>query len=279
MMSVSLLLILLPVGAVATVAALMIRWRRRRAFYRRVFNDLLVPNLSNGHFAARDVALLPHPVSRFLRHSLPTDRPLARTVDLDFVGETRACPDSQWLRFEARQRVCPGRGFLWQARLEGIGSIAVEGAEFLFQGRAAVDYCLGGWLPLVRVRDDEYWQVAAERLMISSFWLPSGVLPDQGVHWREQDRNRATALFPSAAGEAAVNVAIDDQGLLTGLSMVRLRRAAKGPAYKAPFGIRFDGVARFDGYTIPRSAVAIWDYGTDAGFEFMRLKLETARFF
>jgi len=278
-MSVALFLILLLAGAVATGVALRMRWRRRRACYRRVFNDLLVPNVSDEHFAARDVVLLPHPVSRFLRHSVPTDRPLARTVDLDFVGETRSRADSQWLRFEARQRVCPGRGFLWQTRLEGIGPMAAEGAEFLFQGRAEADYCLGGWLPLVRARDDEFWQMAAERLMVESFWLPSSVLPDQGVHWREQDQNRATALFPAAAGEAAINVTIDDQGALTELSMVRLRRTARGLASKTPFGIRFDGIARFDGYTIPRSAVAVWNYGTDAGFEFMRLNLETARFY
>lgn len=278
-MSVALFIILPITGAAACWTLLALRWRRRRATHRQVFNDLFLPNVSDARFASRDVALLPPPVARFFLHSIPADRPLARTVDLDFVGEIRSSPDAAWLRFEARQRVCPDRGFLWQARLEGLGPIAAEGAEFLIQGRAAGHYCLGGWLPLLRRSDEHNLRVAAERLMIESFWLPSSVLPEHGVRWQQLDDDRATAVFPTATGSTAVNVVIDEHGALSEMSLVRLRRAGDGAAGMAPYGIRFHGSDRFDGYAIPHRAVAMWDYGTDDAFECLRLEVETARFY
>jgi hypothetical protein len=278
-MNIVLVIILPAVGGVLVAAALTVRWRRRRASRRQIYNDLLVPNVSDDRFASHDAALLPHPVARYFRHSVPGDRPTARTVDVDLIGEARARPDAEWTRFAARHRICPGRGYLCQTRLEGIGPIAAEGAEYLCRGVAGADYCLGGWLPLVRACGEDWLRVASERLAVESFWLPCSTLPDRGVSWRALDEYHATAVFPAAAGHASVNVTIDGQGALVTLSMLRWRRSEDGVDHKAPFGMLFSDEARFDGYALPRRAVAIWDYGTDAAFECARLELEAARFY
>jgi hypothetical protein len=278
-MSLALVFLLPASGAVLVGLALGARWRWRVASHRRIFNDLLLPNVADDRFAAEDAALLPQPVARYFRHTVPTDRPVARTVDLDLIGEARAHPDAQWSGFAARYRICPGRGFLWQARLQGIGAIAAEGAEYLCHGAAGADYCLGGWLPLVGVRGDDYLRAAAERLVVDSFWLPGSTLPDRGVTWLPLDDYHATALFPAMAGRAPVHVTIDDQGALVTVSMLRSRRTADGKEHKAPFGMRFRDEGRFDGYVVPRRAVALWDYGTDGAFESVRLELEAARFY
>jgi hypothetical protein len=45
-----------------------------------------------------------------------------------------------------------------------------------------------------------------------------------------------------------------------------------------PFGIRVEKEKQFGDFTVPSEVSAIWGYGTDDADEFMRIKVEDARF-
>lgn len=267
--------------ALSVAAALAFLWARRRrvaALHETIFNRLALPDVSDDVFDARAVVLLPPPATRYLRHAIDDGAPLAKTVDLHLIGEIRARPDGDWFKFEARERICPERGFLWQARIEGLGRISADGAEYCWDGRAGSDFFLAGILPLVRVRDGEFGRSAAGRLVIDSIWLPSSLVPMRGATWQDGDEHRATVGLPERPELSRLNLTVAESGSLVEVSMMR-HQGGEGQNFGLmPFGIRVHEERRFGPYTIPSEAVAVWGYGTDDSEDFMRLQVEDARF-
>lgn len=277
----------LTLAVVATVTAVIaitmaigrIRYRRRKASFRRIFNALALPNVTEDRCDVRQLILLPPPAGRYLRHALPADGRLARTVDLYLVGRIRPQPDAGWVGFEAHQRICPERGFICESRLRGLGPITFEGAEYLFEQTAGSDFFLGRTLNLVREHGEALRRSAAARLLIESIWLPGALVPEGGVRWQPGDHQRATAVIPTTDGNVALSFVVAEDGALSEVSMMRHGDAAFGREQKAPFAFRVDDEASWDGNTVPSEVVGIWDHGTRAPFPFLHFRVENARYF
>ena len=79
--------------------------------------------------------------------------------------------------------------------------------------------------------------------------------------------------------EPTLNLTVDDEGQLRLVTLLRYRPTPAGVDSLVPFGLRVEGSARFDGYTVPSRAVSSWAYGTDEAFESMVLTLESARYY
>jgi hypothetical protein len=79
--------------------------------------------------------------------------------------------------------------------------------------------------------------------------------------------------------EPTLNLTVDDEGQLRLVTLLRYRPTPAGVDSLVPFGLRVEGSARFDGYTVPSRAVSSWAYGTDDAFESMVLTLESARYY
>lgn len=271
---------LLVLGTVVAVVlgAFRIRRTRRLGEHRRVFNRLALPNLAGDTFDARSTVLLPPPASRYLRHAIRAGAPLARTVDLHMLGEIRVRPEGDWFKFEATQRICPERGFLWTARVEALGRISADGGDFLCDGRAGTDFFLGGVLPLASMRGGEYERSATGRLLIESVWLPSSFVTDRGAEWEPGDEHRVTVRLPGQAAVSSLNMTVAESGALVEVSMMRHQGGEARSFGLMPFGLRVESEEWFGDYRLPSEVMAIWGYGTDAAEEFMRIKVEDARF-
>lgn len=260
------------------LALLLTRHRRAVSKHTEVFNRLALPDVSDDVFNAREVVLLPPPGARYLRHAIDDGAPLAMTADLHLVGEMRVRPDGDWFKFEAMERICPERGFLWQGRIEGLGRISADGAEYLCEGRAGSDYFLAGILPLVRIRDGEFGRSAMGRLVIDSIWLPPCLTPARGATWQDGDEHRATVGLPGRPDLSRLNMTVAESGALVDVSMMR-HQGGEGQNFGLmAFGVRVKEEQRFGAYTVPSAVVAIWGYGTDEATEFMRIRVEDARF-
>ncbi len=270
----------LTLAVLLLTAYISLRHRRRLAVtrHRQVFNRLALPDVSGDLFSSKETILLPPPATRYLRHSIREGAPLAKTVDLHLLGEVRVRPDGDWFKFEAMERICPERGLLWQARIEGVGRIYAEGAEYFCDGDAGSDFFLAGILPLVRVRGGEFARSSAGRLVIESIWLPACLSPARGATWEPGDEHRATVRLPGLADMCTLNLTVAESGALVDVSMMR-HQGGEGRSFGLmPFGIRVEEDSRFGDYTIPSRVVAAWGYGTDVAEEFMRITVEDARF-
>lgn len=277
----TLALSLLVVTAVAAVAAGLgrLRYRRRQAAHRRIFNALALPNVTGDRCDVRQLILLPPPACRYLRRALPPDGCLARTVDLYLVGRIRPGTDAEWIGFEAHQRICPERGFICAARLQSLGPLAVEGADYLLEGQAGSEYFMGRLFPLVRDEGEALRRAAAGRLLIESIWLPAMLVPESGVRWQPGDGSRATAVIPTAEGNTALNFLIAEDGALREVSAMVHDPGTGGAGGKRPFALRVEEEARWDAFTVPSRVTGIRDHGTDHPLEWLELQVESARYF
>lgn len=272
--------VLLVLAVLLLSACLLLRRRRVRAVerHRQMFNRLALPDVSGDLFSSRETVLLPPPAARYLRHAIREGAPLAKTVDLHLLGEIRVRKDGDWFKFEAMERICPERGLLWQARIEGVGRLYAEGAEYFCGGEAGSDFFLAGFLPLVRVRGGEFARSSAGRLVIESIWLPSCLSPARGAVWEPGDEHRATVRLPGLSDISTLNVTVAESGALVDVSMMRHQGGEARSFGLMPYGIRVERDNRFGDYTIPSRVVAAWGYGTDVAEEFMRITVEDARF-
>lgn len=277
----TLALMLLAIAAAAAVAAGLgrLRYRRRQAAHRHIFNALALPNVTEDRCDIRQLILLPPPACRYLRRALPADGSLARTVDLHLVGRIRPQRDDEWIGFEAHQRICPERGFICAARLQSLGPLAIEGADYLLEGRAGSDYFMGRLFPLVHEDGEDLRRAAAGRLLIESVWLPASLVPESGVRWQPGDLSRATAVVPTAEGNVPLNFLIAEDGALSEVSAMLHEQGADGSGGKRPFALRVEQEARWDGYTVPSRVIGIRDHGTDDPFHWLECQVESARYF
>ena len=174
----------LAVAVFSLLAFFRMKREQSLARNRQIFNRLALPDVSGDVFSAKQMTLLPPPAARYLRHAIQDGAPLTKTVDLHLIGEIRVKTAGDWFKFEAMERICPERGFLWQARIEGLGRLCAEGAEYLSGGHAGTDFYFAGIFPLVHVRDGEFARSAVIGLIAE---FPS-------VHTRHHDPARAPVV-------------------------------------------------------------------------------------
>jgi hypothetical protein len=250
-----------------------LRLGRSRRFA-RVRDVLLQTNVGGDTFRPETVDGLPVPAARYLRHAIEPGAALARSVDVHMVGKLRVGADD-WVPFEARERICPERGFIWQARTAALRRLALEGADWLLGEDAGIEYALAGWWPVVTHRGGDLARSAAGRLLVDLVWLPGALTPQRGANWSSGDPDRAVVTLPGSATPMTVCVAAD--GGLREASIVRRRFAPDGRISVAPYGVSVEASARFDGLCVPTRLVAAWGIGTDAREDFMRVEVDDIR--
>ena len=278
-MLITVLILVLGVSGLASYVVLRIRRRASDLEQRRVFNALVLPNVGGESFDRDQSATLPAPAARYLNRAIAKGTPLSRMVDLDLVGRVRSGPDEDWLSFEARERVRAGYGFLLQARIEGIGRMRVEGADYFLDGEGSSEYFLAEIFPTVRGRGPEVTRSAAGHLLIESIWLPASLLPTKGARWQAEDDRRTVVRFAGHPDSSALNLTVADDGALEEVSMMRHQLGKNGHAGLTSFGYRIEEEACFGGYTVPGKVVASWHMGTDDAFEFLEVRVENALYY
>ncbi|QGG94277.1 DUF6544 family protein [Actinomarinicola tropica] len=135
-----------------------------------------------------DLAGLPEPAARYLRHAAPPGTPIARAARIEMAGRIRI---GRWLRFRAREVLAPLEGFVWSARVGGV----IVGSDHYADGEGALDWRLLGRVPLVHAEGADVSRSAAGRAAGEAAWLPTVLLPRFGAEWRADDDRHATVTF------------------------------------------------------------------------------------
>ena len=111
-----------------------------------------------------------------------------------------------------------------------------------------------------------------------AFWLPACLTPERGAVWQSGDEHRATVRLPGQSEISSLNMTIAESGALIDVSMMRHQGGEGRNFGLMPFGVRVEKEGRFGDYTVPSMVSALWGYGTDDAEEFMRIRVEDARF-
>jgi hypothetical protein len=196
------------------------------------------------------------------------------SVDVHMVGKLRVGADD-WVPFEARERICPERGFIWQARTAALRRLTLGGPTGCSARTRASSTRWGAGGRSSRIAAAIVARSAAGRLLVDLVWLPGALTPQRGASWSSGDPDRAVVTLPGSATPMTVCVAAD--GGLRDVSIVRRRFAPDGRISVAPYGVSVEASARFDGLCVPTRLVAAWGIGTDAREDFMRVEVDDIR--
>ena len=243
----------------------------------RVWRSLETPSIG-GRFSPEMVSNLPAPAKRYFLHAIKRGTPLASSVILRMKGSIRLKPDAAWMPMQARQILSPPRGFVWRASA-GSGLLRISGADYYFDDAGAIRFHLWGLVPAVKVTGPDIARSAAGRTAGETFWIPSALLPGQGVNWEEVDESSARVAVKVGSETVRVKISVDREGACHSVSFQRWGdRTQDGRFAYIPFGGDLSEERTFGGYTIPTTISGGWWYGTEHYFEFFRARVENAEF-
>lgn len=228
-------------------------------------------------FTHNMVAGLPIPVQRYFLHAITPGTPLSASVQLDMNGQFRLAQDKPWLPMQA-QEILTSDGFVWKAKI-GSGVSQFQGADYYFDRAGRMQFSILGLVPIVDVQNADTAQSAIGRLVAELMWLPSALLPQQGVQWNAINDQTIQAQFKVDDKPVVLTFGIDANGRL--LESYTLRWGNPTPDDKwdyIPMGGKCYAERTFGGFTIPSKVGAGWWFGSEQYFEFFQGTIEQAEF-
>lgn len=254
---------------------LSIRLKQDRSV-KQIWRSLKIPG-TKLVFTKDMVADLDEPVRRYFLHAIALGTPLASYVELTMQGSFQLKPDAQWLPMRASQIISTVPGFIWQAKV-GKGLMNFSGADYYCRDRGRTKFSLWGVIPLVNAQSKDVDRSAAGRLAAEYIWLPSALLPQNGVTWKAIAENTIQANFKLDNEPIVLTLNIDVKGRLLEISLPRWSDAKESGNWQySTFTAQVEAEQTFDGYTVPSSVGAGW-LDVNLTWIFFRSKIQSADF-
>ncbi len=202
---------------------------------------------------------LPAPVTRYFETVL--ERRGARVVraTLRHEGEFALKPN-QWKPFTSRQLyVTSPRGFLWDASIAMVPLVPVRVRDGYFMGRGSTTASLGGAIPIVDVGgSDAIADASLLRFLAEAAWLPTALLPGDGIAWTPIDDSTARVTLVDGSHRVSLDVHFGRMGGIVRVTGER-GREVKGKVVPTPWEGRFsEELFTVDGMRIPLSGEVAW---------------------
>jgi hypothetical protein len=151
-------------------------------------------------------------------------------------------------------------GFVWDARIRMAPGVTVHVRDGFVDGRGSMEARVLSVYPVVSVEGTAAITTAAlQRFLAEAVWLPTALLPEEGVRWSSLDASSARATI--SAGE--VTVSLDFHFAADGLvdriyTASRARDVGGGRTVPTPWQGRFSHYALRGGYRIPLRGEVEW---------------------
>jgi hypothetical protein len=229
------------------------------------------------HFAEDMIADLPDPVQRYFLHAIASGTPLATSVRLDMEGQFRLAQDKPWMPMQA-QEILTSKGFVWKAKI-GHGLSQFQGTDYYFDRSGRMRFSILGLVPIVNVQNSDTARSAIGRFVTELMWLPSALLPQQGVQWQAIDDHTIQAHLKVDDEPITLTFVIDENGRLLEGYALRWGNYTKDSSWMyIPMGGKCYAEQTFDGFTIPSQVGVGWWFGSEQYFEFFQSTIEQAEF-
>jgi hypothetical protein len=194
------------VGAIALVGGALAfgvgAYRLGTAEAEEAYRSLLArPDPPTRLFHPDQVADLPEVAQRYFRHAIAPGTPLYSVAELEMQGTFLLGDKHKFQRYDmsARQVLRPPDQFVWVPRLRS-GATTIIGSDGLVSGEAWTRFWLFGLIPVANTKSSpDLVQSAQFRAAVEgALWVPTALLPENGVKWEQVEREFGTALSASA---------------------------------------------------------------------------------
>ena len=209
-------------------------------------------------FAHHMTTSLPPPVARYLEFAVDQGRPLVHRARLSQSG-TFALAPAAWKRFTAVEyfTVHPP-AFVWDAQIHMNRLLSVRVRDSYLGGIGAMHAAVAGVVPIVdQTGTPEIGAAALLRYLAEAVWLPTALLPCEGVSWTSIDDARARATISDGGVSVSMDVTFGSAGEIVSIRAMR-HRDANGVAVLTPWVGRFGEYEHRDGLMVPRAAEVEW---------------------
>lgn len=238
----------------------------------------LETNPNKNIFTTEIIKELPQPVQRYFLHAIKPGTTLANSVKLKMNGSFRLSSDKPWLSMQAEQIISTLPGFVWKAKI-GSGLIKFIGSDYWINNFGRMRFSIWGIIPVVNAHNQDITRSGIGRLVGEYFWLPSALLPQNGVTWQVIDDNTIEATMKVNSEPVTLTFVTDTKGKLLKISLPRWGdKTEDGSHSYIPFGGDILEEKTFDGFTVPSQVNAGWWFGTDKYFDFFHANIERAEF-
>lgn len=259
--------LLSSVGCLIVVLLLLLwwgesRWRRDSA---HVLAQLAAAVTARpaAIYSAAELAALPSPVARYFRVVLHEGQPLINRARITWRGSFNLGSPGQdkWKPFTATQEFIPAPpSFVWDARIVQAPGLAVFVRDGLLRGQGSMYGALLGWLPVVNAHDKQTLNEGAlQRYLGEAVWLPTALLPSQGVRWEALDNTHARATLTNGGTTVALEFRFGENGLVTTIfAPQRFYDDGRNPPQPLPWQARILRYEEHHGMLVPADAIVEW---------------------
>jgi hypothetical protein len=204
---------------------------------------------------------LPVPVANYFRRVLKEGQSIIRSARLIQQGEFRTSEATdRWSRFDAKEYFSTKpTGFVWDSSITMSPLMKIRIRDAYLEGRGSMK---GKILSLVTVIDEhdkvELHAGALQRYLAEAVWLPTALLPDNGVKWSAIDSNRALATLSDSDTTVSLEFHFNDTGEITSVFTPGRYREVKGRYELTPWAGHFRHYEERGGMLIPVEGEVEW---------------------
>ncbi len=200
-----------------------------------------------------------HILERIRRQAMPGGDVACRGTWVRQEGEMRFAPDRPWLPFEAEQWFLgPGVDFRWQARVRMAPLLRARVTDSFAKGEGALTARVLGFVPVARACGPDMDRGEAQRGLAELPWRPFAFKEGQLVTWDVGEAGRLHATFDDGKTQAAVELAIDDEGRVLRASTPARPRLLGRSVVDTAWSGAFGAYRSFGQLRVPKEAEVTW---------------------
>jgi hypothetical protein len=206
------------------------------------------------------MSVLPEPVDRYLRWSLPRAKSI-HTVRLSQVGTLRTDVQSdRWMPFEAEHVVRPDTiGFVWNAHVKIVPLLHVRVRDAYIEGEGSGQVALLSAFPVSSAAGTpEMNSGSLHRFLAEAVWYPTALLPSPKLQWEAIDSNRALATLTDHGTTVSLEFRFADIGEITGIHTPGLWGTFGGRYEQRPWEGHFRRYVEREGMFVPTEGEVGW---------------------
>jgi hypothetical protein len=266
--------VVLAAIALALIALLVAIWQAQRRWQsatsdmqRRLHAAAAAAGAT--HYSEAELAGLPVPVARYFRTVLKDGQPIIRRAHVTWKGEFNMGKPGvdKWVAFSAEQDFVPSApGFVWDARMQMAPGMNTLVRDSFVGGAGSMFAKVLGLITVANSHDTPAIALSAlQRYLGEAAWLPTALLPSQGIKWEPIDDTRARATITASGVTASLEFRFGADGLIASVfAPKRTFDDGKNPPSPHPWQARHLRHGQLNGMKVPVDSTAEWLFPTGA---------------
>lgn len=256
------LLAALLVLAVVTVSVATAAWRRETTRRVHALRAGIRASEERGDRTARmAVEVLPPVVRHYLERSgALRSRPVAWATLHQEGWFQMSRGEAGWRPFSATQSVrAYPPGFVWGATIRMAPLVPVRVRDGYLDGRGMMKAAVASVVTVAEgAPTPELDQGALVRYLAEAVWVPTRLLPGDGLSWSAVDETSAVVTLVDGPCSASVHVHFDGEGDVVGIYVPDRGREVEGRYVPTPWRGRFGSHRDVGGFRIPLEGEVAW---------------------